>query len=565
MNQILKSLQKLSLQQRLSLIAVAVLVGGGILALTHWNRERNFKPLYSELSNEDAAAIVAKLKETGIDYRFGDNSGTILVPAGRIPELRLEMASAGIPKSGRIGYELFDRTNLSLTDFTEQVNYHRAVEGELERSVMSMNEVDQARVHITFPKDSVFTENRQPAKASVMVKLKPGQRLSRQNAQAISQLVASAVEGLTPEAVSVMDMQGNLLIRPKKPGDGSEPSEELLAWKKQLESETLAKINSVLDPLLGSAKYRASVDIDCDQTSGEQSEETFDPTRSVITSSQRTEEGSINRESNGVPGTQSNLPRPAPRASATLGGGVARRTENMNYETSRTVRKIKMPQGIVRRMSISVLIDNNVRWEPAATKGAWPKKVVAPPTPDELKVIHDVVAAAAGFNGSRGDQLTVDSLPFEATLQAQPPDWMVPAKTNAPKTGPVIWKQRNFLIGAGAGLVALLLAGLLLFVSRKKRRKIVAQMQKELEAAQAATQKAIEASEAAAVRQPEPVAVAAADDKFTKQIAEIRESFKLPPMLTTKTEVLTKQLIEEARKDPSALAQIVRSWLNESK
>ncbi|HXE15431.1 MAG TPA: flagellar basal-body MS-ring/collar protein FliF [Bryobacteraceae bacterium] len=565
MNQILKSLQKLSIQQRLSLIAVAVLVVGGILALAHWNRERNFKPLYSQLSNEDAAAVVAKLKETGIDYRFGGDSGTILVPSSRIPELRLEMASSGIPKSGRIGYELFDRTNLSLTDFTEQVNYHRAIEGELERSVMSMNEVDQARVHITFPKDSVFTENRQPAKASVMVKLKTGQRLSRQNAQAISQLVASAVEGLTPEAVSVMDMQGNLLIRPKKPGDGSEPSEELLTWKKQLEGETLAKINSVLDPLLGSSKYRASVDIDCDQTSGEQSEETFDPTRSVITSSQRTEEGSINRESNGVPGTQSNLPRPAPRASATVGGGVARRTENMNYETSRTVRKIKMPQGIVRRMSISVLIDNNVRWEPAARKGTWPKKIVAPPTTDELKVIHDVVAAAAGFNGTRGDQLTVDSLPFAATLHAQPPDWMVPAKTSAPQTAPALWKQRNILIGAGAGLVVLLLAGFLVLGARKKRRKVVAEMQKQLEEAQTAKQKAIEASEAAAVREPEPVAVAAADDKFTKQIAEIRESFKLPPLLTTKTEVLTKQLIEEARKDPSALAQIVRSWLNESK
>src|SRR6185312_7697804 len=121
MNQILKSLQKLSIQQRLSLIAVAVLVVGGILALAHWNRERNFKPLYSQLSNEDAAAVVDKLKETGIDYRFGGDSGTILVPSSRIPELRLEMASSGIPKSGRIGYELFDRTNLSLTDFTEQV------------------------------------------------------------------------------------------------------------------------------------------------------------------------------------------------------------------------------------------------------------------------------------------------------------------------------------------------------------------------------------------------------------------------------------------------------------
>ncbi|MFZ0591391.1 MAG: flagellar basal-body MS-ring/collar protein FliF [Bryobacteraceae bacterium] len=563
MNQIRKFFEGLSLPQRISLVAVAALVVGGIYAFSRWNRERDFKPLYSDLSAEDAGAVLAKLKETGTEYRLGGAGGTILVPSERIAELRLQMASAGIPKSGRIGYELFDRTNLSLTDFTEQVNYHRAIEGELERSVMCMNEVQEARVHITFPKDSVFTESREPAKASVMVKLKPGQKLSPQNAQAISQLASSAVEGLTPEAVSVMDMQGNLLMRPKKPGDGSEPSEELLTWKQQLENETLAKINSVLDPLLGSAKYRASVDVDCDQTSGEQSEETFDPTKSVITNSQRTEEGSINRESSGVPGTQSNLPRPAPRASASAGGGVARRTENMSYETSRTVRKIKMPQGIIRRMSISVLIDHKLRWEAGKGRGAWPKKVVEAPTPDELKVIHDVVAAAAGFNSTRGDQLTVDSLAFEATLQAQPPDWMIPhSAPAAPKTQPIPWKQPATLIGAGVGLILLLGIGLLLANSRRKARVAMLEMEKQLEAAKTAAQKQLEAEPKT---EKEPAAVAAANEGFSKQMAEIRESFKLPPMLTTKTEVLTKQLLQEARKDPSAMAQIVRSWLNDSK
>ena len=563
MNQIRKFFEGLSLPQRISLVAVAALVVGGIYAFSRWNRERDFKPLYSDLSAEDAGAVLAKLKETGTEYRLGGAGGTILVPSERIAELRLQMASAGIPKSGRIGYELFDRTNLSLTDFTEQVNYHRAIEGELERSVMCMNEVQEARVHITFPKDSVFTESREPAKASVMVKLKPGQKLSPQNAQAISQLASSAVEGLTPEAVSVMDMQGNLLMRPKKPGDGSEPSEELLTWKQQLENETLAKINSVLDPLLGSAKYRASVDVDCDQTSGEQSEETFDPTKSVITNSQRTEEGSINRESSGVPGTQSNLPRPAPRASASAGGGVARRTENMSYETSRTVRKIKMPQGIIRRMSISVLIDHKLRWEAGKGRGAWPKKVVEAPTPDELKVIHDVVAAAAGFNSTRGDQLTVNSLAFEATLQAQPPDWMIPhSAPAAPKTQPIPWKQPATLIGAGVGLILLLGIGLLLANSRRKARVAMLEMEKQLEAAKTAAQKQLEAEPKT---EKEPAAVAAANEGFSKQMAEIRESFKLPPMLTTKTEVLTKQLLQEARKDPSAMAQIVRSWLNDSK
>ncbi|HXE04953.1 MAG TPA: flagellar basal-body MS-ring/collar protein FliF [Bryobacteraceae bacterium] len=565
MNQLRKFVQGLSLRHRISLSVTAVLVFAALYVFTRWNHERNFKPLYSDLSTEDAGAVIAKLKESGVEYRFGGNNSTLLVPSGKIPELRLQMASAGIPKSGRIGYELFDRTNLGTTDFAEQVNYHRAVEGELERSIMSMNEVSQARVHITFPKDSVFTENRLPAKASVLVKLKPGAHLSMQNAQALTQLVASAVEGLTPESISVMDMQGNLLIRPKKPGDGSEPSEEYLVWKKQMEATTLAKINSVLDPLLGSEKYRASVDLDCDQTSGEQSEETFDPTHSVITNSQRTEEGSISRDTAGVPGTQSNLPRPTMRTSVN-GGGVARRTENMNYETSRTVRKMKLPQGIVRRMSISVLVDQNVKWEAAKTKGAWPNKILQAPSAGELKVIHDVVAAAAGFNTTRGDQLTVDTLPFEATLHAHPPTWMTPpaSQNSGQPTKP--WTRAPVLLGAVVLLLLGLMAAMLLGRSRKRARTAIAELQKQLEAAQLAREEqGIVAVDGSHSGTETGDAGAQNMDEHEKQIAGIREAFKLPPMTTTKTEVLTNQVMQEAQKDPVALAQIIRSWLSEEK
>ena len=348
---------------------------------------------------------------------------------------------------------------------------------------MSMSDVEQARVHITFPKDSVFTESRQPAKASVMVKLKLGAKLSTQNAQAITQLVSSAVETLAPESVSVMDMQGNLLIRPKKPGDGSEPSEELLSWKKQLETETLAKINSVLDPLLGTDKYRASVDLDCDQTSGEQSEETFDPTHSVLTTSQRSEEGSISRESGGVPGTQSNLPRPVPRAAAS-GGGLARRSESMNYETSRLVRRLKLPQGIVRRMSVSVLVDHNVRWEAAKGKGATPKKIIEPPSADTMKVIHDVVAAAAGFNANRGDQLTVNSLPFEATLgRNRPRRYQRPQRRARPHR--ILFGHSALFSLAERSCSSLYCLVFSCCAVQKANAGVIAELQKQLQSAQA--------------------------------------------------------------------------------
>src|SRR5205085_2316900 len=260
--------------------------------LIRWQRESDFRPLFGGLSPEDAAGIVQKLKEGGVDYRLPEQGGTVLVPSGRLAELRLSLAAAGLPKTGRIGFELFDKTNLGATEFTEHVNYRRALEGELERSVMSLAEVEHARVHLTFPKDSVFLDAQQPAKASVLVKTRPGARISQQNVVAIDHLVASAVEGLSPDAVSVLDMNGNLLGRPRAAGmlDGAEASEAGLDYRHKIENDLLAKINSTLEPLLGANKFRAGVSVECDFTGAEQSEEIFDPAKSVMVSSQRTED-----------------------------------------------------------------------------------------------------------------------------------------------------------------------------------------------------------------------------------------------------------------------------------
>lgn len=561
MGQLQKILNGISVRQRITIGITAALVIAGMLTVVHWSKERDFKPLYSSLSAEDAGAIIAKLKETGIEFRLGEGSSTILVPSERVAELRLQMANAGIPKAGRIGYELFDKTNFGTTDFAEQVNYHRAIEGELERSINLLAEVEQSRVHITFPKDSVFTENRLPAKASVIIKLKPGVKLSAQNAAAVTQLVASAVEGLTPESVSVLDMQGNLLLRPKKPGDGSQPSDELLDYKAKLEHDLLGKVTSVLDPLLGSDKYRASIDVDCDVTSGEQSEETFDPTKSVLTNSQRTEQGSVKADTSGVPGTQSNLPRPVPRPGAS-GGSVASRSETANYETSRVVKKTRLPQGIIRRLSVSVLVDQAVRWQ-SSGKGnaAHLEKVIEPPSADQLKIIRDVVAASVGLNPGRGDQLTVETLPFQATLKAEPPKPEAPTTPTgrAPSKLPL---PMPGLIGIGAGLFLLVGAGaFFLLRNQKKARAKTLVMEQQLASAQTQTQ-ALPPERAAGEAGTNPL-----DEAIERQrrLAESSADFKLPPMLTSKTEVLTKQLTEEAQKDPVALAQIVRSWLSDER
>ena len=565
MDQLKKLIGSLSLRQQLTISAAVILVAFGIFGFVHWNRERDFKPLYSSLSAEDAGAIVAKLRESGIEFRLIDTDGTILVPSEKVAELRLQMATAGIPKSGRIGYELFDKTNLGSTDFAEQVNYHRAVEGELERSVMAMSGVDQARVHITFTKDSVFTESRQLAKASVMVKLKRGYTLTESNGAAIAQLVASAVEGLTPDGVSVMDMNGNLMIRPKKPNDGTQADDDLLQYKAKLEKETLGKIDSVLDALLGSEKYRASVDVDCDLTSGEQSEETYDPNSSVITSSQRTEEGSVSRDAaSGVPGTASNLPKPAaPRPSTAP--GLAKRTEVTAYETSRTVRRLHLPQGIVRRMSISVLVDQDVRWEKTGKgSAAHLQRIIEPPSADRMKSIQSVVAAAAGFNEKRGDQLTVETLAFESTLTAEPPPNMLPS-TPAPNV-PAKKISPTMLAEAGGGaLLLIVLTVAAMSRGRRKAKNSKLSMQAQLGAQNSGSPSESIPSAESAQGEISATGASTKQDQSTNKLFETPAPFKLPPMLTTKTEILTRQVAEEARRDPAALAQVVRTWLSESK
>ncbi|HSW50848.1 MAG TPA: flagellar basal-body MS-ring/collar protein FliF, partial [Bryobacteraceae bacterium] len=336
-------LGNLSTSQILTILVVVGAVGTGLYYFTRWRQEGDFRPLYVNLEVEDAGAVVERLKQDGSAYRLSADGRSVMVPSAQVAEMRLSLASEGLPRNSRIGFELFDKTNFGATEFAEKINYRRALEGELERSVASLAAVEQARVHLTFPKDSVFLEARQPAKASVMVKLKPGHRLAAQNVSAISHLVSSAVESLAPEAVSVLDMQGNLLIRPRlaQTADGEPPSEAMLAFRQAVERDVVAKIATTLEPLVGADKFRASAAVECDFSSGEQSEESFDPARSVMLASQKTEESTGTSSSAGVPGTASNLPRPASQP-ASASGGVFRQTENITYQSSRTVRRVKL-------------------------------------------------------------------------------------------------------------------------------------------------------------------------------------------------------------------------------
>jgi flagellar M-ring protein FliF len=565
-----KRLANLTIRQRITIALVAVLIGAGLYTFVRQQREADFKPLFTGLAPEDAAGIVQKLKETGVEYRLPDGGGSVLVPSARLAELRLGIAAAGLPKTGRIGFELFDKTNLGATEFTEHVNYRRALEGELERSVTSLAEVEQARVHLTFPKESVFLDEQQPAKASVLVKLKPRARLGQQNVAAITHLVASAVEGLSPDAVSLLDMNGNLLARPKQAGplDGPEASEAVLDFRHKVEADLLSKINSTLEPLLGANRFRAGVSVECDFTGGEQSEEIFDPARSVMASSQRTEDSSGAGTASGVPGTASTLPRPTSRP----GSGsknLSRTTENITYQTSRTVKKTRLPAGSLKKMSVAVLLDQDVSWEKDHNSF---KKVLVPPSAEKLKVIRELVAGVVGFSAERGDQLTIDTLPFETTLQLEPPQ--PPAPPQAPTAAPPpigfhidfqkMDRKTRLMAGGVAGGVVLLVAVVFLFLrSRRKKKHGKAEITGQAALPQGAggAPEAIPAE--SGLEQSIESKLAERERLQQKMEADALNHLKLAPVITKASEVLAKHLREKVKKESEVTAQILRSWIRE--
>lgn len=559
MEQFKRILASLSTGQRIITVAVVLLVLGGIYSIANWRKEADFKPLYTGLAAEDSAAVVAKLKESGAEYRLSPSGDSVLVPSAKLADARLELAAAGLPKTGRIGYELFDKSNLGATEFVEHINYRRALEGELERSVMALSEVEQARVHVSFPKDSVFLESREAAKASVMVKIRPGMKLSPRNVMAITHLVGSAVEGLIPNNVSVLDMQGNLLSRPAAASADEAASEAGLEHRQKVERDLLQKINTTLDPLLGPERYRASVSADCEINSGEQSEETLDPTHSVMVQSQKSEEvtGTGSGGPSGVPGTASTLPRPTSRpGSSSL--STNRRTENVTYQSSRITKNMKLPQGAIKRLSVALLLDQAVRWEGS---GKSMRKIVTPPAPEAMKTVRDVVSAVVGFNQERGDLITVESLPFAETVNQSAPE---PPETGPQKSGQPVkwgdWKHQPLLIPIAVGGAVVLCLVIVLMVMRRRKKSPERDMEMVKQLSGASPDRAQGPQD---VTEQIEAQLAQREEEQRKSDMVALASIKMPIVKTKKAEVLAKQLRDSAQKDPTPAGQILQSWIHE--
>lgn len=440
-------------------IALVLVMGGvlaGVMAISVLGSRETYGTLYSELATEDASAIVEKLKTAQVPYRIESGGAVIQVPEERIPGLRLELASAGLPHGGSVGFEIFDRSKIGATEFEQQVNLRRALEGELARSVMSIDGVKSARVHLVLPERRLFAAREESASASVVVKLENAHNFGRKEVAAVVHLVAAAVPTLSKDRVSVVSTEGVTLHRPSSDTQGGGDLADLNAEQArvmagQLEADAQAQLERVLGP--GNADVR--VNLWLDNAAREKTEELYEPTKTALRSEHKVEEGVANGEAGvaGVPGAKTNLPDAAgegPVAEekpAAGGGGGAVRSQTRNWEVQKVVQKTTTPAGDIRRLSVAVLLN-----------GRYNKKgVFTAITPEEVKALEETVKRAVGFNQDRGDTVTVQATQF-ARLDTEDVAAPVGFFTNKP------WLP--YAVGAGA--LVLVLATLVLVFRTKK-------------------------------------------------------------------------------------------------
>lgn len=403
-NQLTAQFSRFWSQQTGSQRLVLILLVGLALVLVPlflvWATTPSYEVAFAGLSEADAGQIVEQLNANNIPYKLR-GSGTILVPSDQVYEVRLMMAREGLPQGGTVGFEIFSGNTLGMTEFSQRVNYQQAIEGELERTIGSMNAVEAVRVHIVIPEKTLLASEQSPATASVTVMEKAGLKLDASQVRAITHLVASSVEGLRPENVVVVDVNGNMLASGES-GDGSSLTAETdtrraaeLAAANQVEK----KVQDILDKALGPNKSVVQANVSLDWTQRETTKQSFDPAESVVRSQQDVREvytttsGSLE----GVPGATTNLP-PGGDASLSSGGGVAyTRTEStVNYEiTQIQTHEVEAP-GEIQRISLSVLVDGITDTQQLAT-------------------LQSVIAAAAGIDNERGDVIAVESLAFDRT------------------------------------------------------------------------------------------------------------------------------------------------------
>lgn len=404
----IENFKNLPNNRKIAIVAVLLIIITLGITMFLWLPKQDYQILYTNLSPEDAGNVITKLKEKKIPYNVKDNA--ILVPSNKVHELRLELAAQGIPSGGGVGFEIFDKTSIGLTEFSQRVNYVRALQGELARTIKQIQEVDQVRVHIAIPEKSIFTEKEDHPTASVVLKLKPGRTLNKEQVSSVVHLVSSSVEGLSPQYVTVVDQYGNLLSAPK---DNTQLVQtEQIEYKKNIEKAYEKNIQSMLENIVGKGKAVVRVSTDIDFSKVEKLEEKYDPDTIAIRNEQRTQEKTMSPQTGGIPGVLSNQPGQG-QATASQNIQSQRQQESINYEVSKSISKILQSTGQIKKISVAVLVDGIYKED----KG---KKVYMPRSEEEIKKYQELVQAAIGYNKERGDLIIVESMPFESIPEEKP-------------------------------------------------------------------------------------------------------------------------------------------------
>lgn len=441
-------------------LAAAIAAGIGLFM---WANEPVYRQLYGDLSQEDASAVIEALQGAGIDYRLDPSTGAVMVPADAVHQARLKLAGDGLPSGGAVGFEsLRQEQGFGTSQFMETARFHRALETELARTIGTLDPVRAARVHLAIPRQSVFVRDRNEPRASVVLNLHGGRKLSDGQVAAIVNMVAGSVTELDPERVSVVDQSGRLLSANDGADAGAmEGDARQLEFRRRIETDYARRIEALLAPIVGGDRVRAQVNADVDFSSAEATEEVYDPEGRVVVSEQTSAERRLASDrAEGVPGALANQPPEAGRAN--IGGAVAGDTTQgaeqgqqpvqptdvsesatRNYEVSRTVRHTRNPMGEIQRLTVAVLLDAQ------RTTNDDGEPVVEPLPQETIDQVRALVADAVGLNEERGDSLNVVSAPFQPAEELEPvetPIW----------EQPWVWEVGKLVLASVLGLVLIL-------------------------------------------------------------------------------------------------------------
>ncbi|RCW53359.1 flagellar basal-body MS-ring/collar protein FliF [Halanaerobium sp. ST460_2HS_T2] len=435
--------QKLNRNIQILIIVLTILMAGAFGYLIFRGTSTNYQPLFTNLSTDDTAAIVERLDENNVDYQLGGNGNTVLVPESEIYRLRLDMASAGLPDQGVVGFEIFDNSEFGTTEFERRVNYYRALGGELSRSIQSISGIEFARVQITPPEESLFLDEEKSATASVMVKLAPGYNMSAERVNAVQNLVASGVQDLPLTEVTVVDTNGNLLSHPSNPNSDQWSDPQNFAMQQEFESALKNDLNTLLTKVLGPNNFAVQVNASLNFDQRESESKIYSPVideSGIVRSEEINTETQQNGASGGAPGTDTNIPQYQGNGTGE-NSSYEKKNNITNYEINERIEHHVYAPGEVQRLSVSVVVDQSTDEE-------------------TMQQIRDAVSAAIGYNEQRGDVLNISSMAFDDSLEQAAQD-AIQARAAAER-------RQMYIYGGLILLVLLLTSALIIYLYRKK-------------------------------------------------------------------------------------------------